>query len=224
MSACYPIHLNVRDRLCVVVGGGGVAERRVYGLLEAQARVRVVAPKVTSKLAQWAAEGYIVYLPEPFQPNHVEGAFLVFAATNVRVVNALVARSAREKGILVNVADMPDEGDFLVPSVVRRGELCLSVATGGNLPMLTAQIADELAELYGAEYEPLVALLGKLREEILQATGSNEACRKEALSALKALIPQMLHTLRDGCNPEPAVRTALASWLAPADPHEERAK
>ncbi|HLI49963.1 MAG TPA: bifunctional precorrin-2 dehydrogenase/sirohydrochlorin ferrochelatase [Chthonomonas sp.] len=224
MKPLYPIFLDISDRLCVVIGGGPVAERRVGGLLDAHARVRVVCLTATERLQQWAAMGRIELRMEPFQPVHLDDAMLVFAVTNEHTVNEEVARSAKERNLLVNVADAPEQGHFIVPSVVRRGDLCLCVATGGQQPKLTAQIADELAERYGTEYEKLLQLLGKLRSEILTATATDPQLRQEALERLHEQTPKLLAMIRAELDPEPEARAVLNQllrpWLSQSSPKE----
>lgn len=216
MKPFYPILLDISNQLCVVIGGGPVAERRVGGLLDAHARVRVVCLTATERLQQWAAIGRIVLRMEPFQPAHLDGAMLVFAATNERSLNEEVARIAKERNLFVNVADAPEQGHFIVPSVVRRGDLCLCVATGGQQPKLTAQIADELAERYGIEYEKLLQLLGKLRSEILSTTATDPQLRQEALERLHAQTPKLLAMIRAGLDPEQEARAVLDPLLRPS--------
>ena len=183
MSAFFPLYVNIMGKCCVVVGGGPVAERKVNDLLEAGASVRVVSPTLTERLQAQAQDGIIEWLPILYTSTAITGAWLVFAATNARDVNTQIALDANERHLLVNVADEPEEGSFIVPSVVRRGGLCLSVSTGGANPMLTRKIADELRGQYGQEYSLLVELLGQLRAYI-KASTDIPALRREALSQL----------------------------------------
>ena len=163
MSLLFPLYANVVGKRCVVVGGGKVAERKVADLLAAGASVQVISPDITPVLARQAAAKVLEWLPAPYAPEHLEGAWLVFAATNIRAVNAQVSQDAADRRCFVNVADAPEEGGFLVPSVVRRGDLCLSVSTGGNNPILARKVAQELQTRYGSEYGLLVELLGQMR-------------------------------------------------------------
>ncbi|MDP8950405.1 MAG: NAD(P)-dependent oxidoreductase, partial [Actinomycetota bacterium] len=108
----YPIFLDLSGRRCVVVGGGEVANRKARKLLQARARVVVISPEIQPELESVAVEIH----RRPYTEGDLEGAYLAFAATNVREVNAAVAREAQERGVLVNVADKPSEGDFALPS------------------------------------------------------------------------------------------------------------
>src|SRR5918998_2049643 len=124
-AVLYPLFMDVAGRRCVVVGGGGVAARKARGLLGSGARVTVVAPEVAPEIKAMEVK----VERRPYAPGDLAGAALAFAATDRREVNAAVAREARESGIPVNVADRPAEGDFALPSVLRRGGV-----RGGELP------------------------------------------------------------------------------------------
>ena len=179
----FPLYANVDGKQCVVVGGGPVAERKVADLQEAGAAVCVVSPAVTAQLRQQAEAGEIEWLSVHYAPEHIADAWLVFAATNDRAVNAQVAQDANACHLFVNVADGPEEGSFLVPSVVRRGDLCLSVSTGGANPMLARKVASELEAQYGDEYGLLVELLGQMRAYTKVRT-SAPSLRRAALARL----------------------------------------
>jgi precorrin-2 dehydrogenase/sirohydrochlorin ferrochelatase len=183
MSRFYPVYLNVAGRLCVVIGGGAVAERKIAGLLEAGARVRVVSPEAAPGIIELAGRGTIEYHSTRYEHEYLKDAHLVFAATNARDVNAQVAAHARSLDIPVNVADAPDDGSFVVPSVVRRGEFCLSISTGGNNPMLAARLATEMQARFGPEFGAFVELLGDVRDTIKEWT-SDTTVRRQAVAAV----------------------------------------
>lgn len=161
----YQLSLNISGRLCVVIGGGRVAERKALSLLEAQAQLRLISPQLTERLHQLAAAGKIDWLNRCVQPGDIRGAMLVFAATDSALVNAAVAHEARAAGQLVNVADAPELCNFQVPAVLRRGDLSIAVATNGKSPALAAQIRKRLEADYGPEYAFLLGLLGRVREQ-----------------------------------------------------------
>ncbi|MBX3015450.1 MAG: bifunctional precorrin-2 dehydrogenase/sirohydrochlorin ferrochelatase [Caldilineaceae bacterium] len=147
-SAVYPLFLiGLHQQLCVVVGGGPVGERKVSGLIEAQAQVRVISPTATPILQAWGEAGQIEWWPRPYQPGDLAGAFLVFAATNVRAVNGLIAQDARQAGALCNVADAPAEGNFHVPALHRQGGFVVAVGSQqGKNPKLVKQLRDKIAQ------------------------------------------------------------------------------
>ena len=155
MSTVYPLFLNqIAGARAVVVGGGAVGERKVTGLLAAAACVCLVSPTATAHLQSLAQAGQIEWLARPYQPGDLAGALLVFAASDQREVNALVAAEARAARILCNVADAPDEGDFHVPAVLRTDDLVIAVGTGGEQPRRARQVRDRIAAWLGAANPP----------------------------------------------------------------------
>jgi precorrin-2 dehydrogenase/sirohydrochlorin ferrochelatase len=181
--AFYPIHLNLSGRRCVVVGGGRVAERKVRGLLDAGGAVVVVAPDATDGLRALAADGALRWVASRYERSHLDGAFLVLAATDDRMVNARVVDDANGAGILVNGADAPEDGSFITPALVRRGGLVLTATTSGGSPTLAAVVRERLETEYGAEWEAIAELFGGIREQI-KAAGATEAERKDAVRRL----------------------------------------
>lgn len=162
----YPIHLQIENRLCVVVGGGAVGLRKVLSLLRAGARVRLIAPEeeATGRIP----EGVEV-LRRPYRRGDLRGAHLAFAATNSRKVNAAVIREARDLGVLVNGADAPEDGDFTLPALLRRGDVTVSVSTAGRSPALAALIRDHLAATLGHEWSTVLEIAAALRQKQLTA-------------------------------------------------------
>jgi precorrin-2 dehydrogenase/sirohydrochlorin ferrochelatase len=156
----YPIFLDLSGRRCVVVGGGEVANRKARKLLQARARVVVISPEIKPELESVAVEVY----RRPYRKGDLEGAYLAFAATDSREVNAAVGREAKERGVPVNVADRPSEGDFALPSTLRRGRLQVAVSTGGASPTLARRIKDELEGVFGPEWAGVVEELYAARQ------------------------------------------------------------
>ena len=188
----YPVALDLRDRLCLVVGGGPVAEAKVDGLLAAGARVTVVSPELTAALASWAADGRLIHRPHEYGPDDLDGQQLVFAATDRREVTEAVAAEARRRGLWVNAADDPAFCDFLLPSVLRRGRLVIAVSTGGASPALAARMRRDLEALVPAEYEALVELAAEVRSELRARANrpGGEAWRAALGGELIALLAQ----------------------------------
>jgi precorrin-2 dehydrogenase / sirohydrochlorin ferrochelatase len=143
----------------VVVGGGAVATRKASNLLQAGAEVVVVSPEVLPELEDMSVEVH----ERSYEYGDLEGADLAFAATNSREVNAAVAREANALGIRINVADRPAEGDFAVPSTLRRGGLQVAVSTGGASPTLARRIRNELEEVFDPEWAGVVEELEAVR-------------------------------------------------------------
>ena len=145
----------------MVVGGGAVAARKARKLLQAQAEVVVISPEISPKLESVAVE----VLRRRYEPGDLEGAFLAFTATDSREVNAAVSREASERNIPINVADKPSEGDFALPSTLRRGRLQVAVSTGGASPTLAQRIRKELEEMFSHEWAGLIEELNRSRRD-----------------------------------------------------------
>jgi precorrin-2 dehydrogenase/sirohydrochlorin ferrochelatase len=163
----YPLFLDIARRRCVVVGGGNVAERKVGRLLACGASVEVVATSVTPLLAALKGEGKIVHRAADYHEDQLHGAFLVIGATDNAAVNERIARDSRLQGIPVNIVDDPARCDFLLPSIVERGDLVIAVSTGGKSPALARKLRKELEGAYGPEYARLLEILGELREKVI---------------------------------------------------------
>lgn len=159
----FPMFVKLRDRRCMVVGGGHIAEGKIPGLLAAEAKIRIIAPEVTESLAARARDGQIEWLRKTFEPADLAGAYLVVAATSDTDLNHEVFREAEALGILCNAVDDPDYCHFYYPSVVRRGALQIAISTEGLSPALAQRLRRELEAQFGPEYEPWLNWLGAAR-------------------------------------------------------------
>ncbi len=173
----YPICLRVEGRRCLVIGGGKVAERKVWGLLESGACVMVISPELTVGLSRLQSEGKIAWEDRVYQQDDVLGFFLVMAATDDRLVQDQVLADAGRHQILLNVADVPEKCHFILPALVKRGALSIAISTSGKSPALAKRLRRELELLIGRDYEILTEALGLIRPFILQQNlpqGENE--------------------------------------------------
>lgn len=166
--AYYPVFLEMTARPCVVIGGGGVAERKVEALIEAGASVTLIAPALTARLAALVTEGRIRHVSREYRLGDLAGSELAFVATDNGEVNAAVAREGQERGVWVNAADDPAHCDFILPSVLRRGELVVAVATGGTSPALSRAIREELEAYFTEDYAVLAGVAAEVRRELRQ--------------------------------------------------------
>ncbi|MEE9543502.1 MAG: bifunctional precorrin-2 dehydrogenase/sirohydrochlorin ferrochelatase [Thermodesulfobacteriota bacterium] len=164
----YPIFLDLTKRPCAVVGGGVVAERKVKSLIIAGARVTVISPRLSKGLKELVAKKKITHVKGSFEAGSLKGFFLVISAASAKEVNERVADEAREAGAIVNVVDSPLLCDFLVPSLVSRGDLMIAVSTSGKFPALAKKMRQELEKLYGPEYGLYVELLSAIRNKLLK--------------------------------------------------------
>lgn len=179
----YPAFIDLKEKECLVVGGGQVAERKVRALLGAGARVTVVSPAVTKGLQRLNAQGRIRQLSRDYQSGDLRNAFLVVACTSFRQVNQEVAKEAKKRRMLVNVVDDPRWCNFIVPSVARRGDLTIAISTGGKSPALARKIREELQAKFGPEYGAMLKLLGAVRRKLL-TEGRSSANNKTMLTRL----------------------------------------
>lgn len=163
----YPINLKIENSLCLVVGGGAVALRKCRGLLQADARVRVISPKLVPELRALADNGDVEWFERPFVEGDLEDVCLVFAATNSRKVQLLVYEEAGKKKVLLNSADAPRESNFHVPAHFRRGPMIVTVSTGGGSPALSKKLRTQLEEEIVPGYQNVVELMGIIRESVI---------------------------------------------------------
>ena len=159
----YPVSLEVKDRRCLVVGGGGVALRKVQGLVEEGARVTVVAPEVVAPLAEMADRGEIDLERRPYHADAANGWALVFAATDDRETNASVFRSAEETGVWCNVADDPELCSFHLPARIRRGPLQIAIGSAGEAPFVVRRLRQLLERRFGAEWGEWLSAAARYR-------------------------------------------------------------
>lgn len=209
-SMLYPIHLALEGSRVLVVGGGGVAERRVVRLLRAGARVRLVSPDVTAVLQEMRDRGVIEHRGRPFEPDDLDGVVLAFAATDDPEVNHRVADLARASGILVNVADDPLFCDFTLPACVIRDALVISVSTNARSPGLAAALRRRLEDQYGPEWGVLTALVSEARPDLLRL-GLSAAEVTARISRI--LESEVLDLLRAGDLPAARLRLRRALGL-----------
>ena len=158
----YPLFMDLAGRACLVVGAGAVAARKVRSLLECGARVTVVGERPAAAFRALERRGARL-LQRRFRAGDVARQALVFAATDDSAVNAAVAAAARRRGIPVNAADDPPNCTFIVPALVRRGDLTVAVSTGGKSPAAARLVKERIASMLGDEYAALVRLLGAHR-------------------------------------------------------------
>ena len=191
--------IDLSRRPCLVVGAGTVAAEKIDGLLAAGASVRVVAPEATEAIAGLAEEGRIQFEQRRFEPSDVAGAFVVVAATGDLEVEREVARVAEQRGCLVNVADVPELCNFILPAIVRSGPVAVGISTAGASPALAQRIKQEVAELLARPYGALAQRLKELRPWALANIGTY-AERRDFFWSIVGATPDPLEALERGDN------------------------
>ncbi len=149
------------------MGGGQVAERKVRSLLKAGAQVRMVSPHITAGLSKLSETGKIFWHARPFQEKDLNGVHLAIAATNDRKTNEKIFHRCRRRRIWVNVVDAPSQSSFIVPSIVRRGDLMLAISTSGKSPALAKALRKKLEKEIGPEYSAWLKRWGEVRRKVL---------------------------------------------------------
>lgn len=176
----FPMFLKLAARPCLVVGAGSVATSKIASLLEAGAKISVVAPESTPEVRKWVESGKLQLHRRAFQAQDLDGMFLVVAATPFRKVHEEIFREAKHRGVLCNIVDVPELCDFYYPSVVQRGALQIAVSTGGHSPALAQRLRKELEIQFGPEYQEWLVHLAEVRNR-LQATEMDPEERKRLL-------------------------------------------
>lgn len=202
----YPANLLVVGRRCVVVGAGRIAARKIESLLDAGAVLTVVAPRVGAEVAAWAGEGRLELHERPFRPDDLDGAWLAVTATDDPAVNNAVFAAGEARRTFVNSADDPANCSFTLMSVVRRGDIVVTIGTNGRSPALATYLKDHVREEMGPEYETLLELLSEAREEMRAGGRSSEDADWRA-----AIDSGILELIREGRDSE--ARELLRSCL-----------
>lgn len=161
----YPAFLNVKDKKCVVIGGGPVAYRKVKTLEEAGAQVTVIAREFSPLFNKITR---IVKLKRQFITSDLNGAWLVVTATDDKKINRSVAEICRKRNVFINVVDQPGLCSFIAPAVIKRGNITFAVSTGGASPALTKFIRKKIQAIFGVEYIKTSKTLGQLRPKLLK--------------------------------------------------------
>lgn len=162
----YPIALDLRGRVCVVIGGGALAEQKVLGLRDAGARVTVVSSTLTPALEELERRRVIVVQRRPYHWGDLREAFLAIAATEDRAVNPAVFAEAEELGIPLNAVDDVPHCSFIAPAIHRAGPITVTVSTAGKSPAMAVRLKERIAGVVGRDDAELVDVLGSLRPEI----------------------------------------------------------
>lgn len=216
--ALYPAFLDLSHALCLVIGGGKVAQRKIEGLVEGGAkRIRLISPTATAAARSLADQGEVEWLRRKAEVRDLDevaahpGTKIVFLCTSSGPFQREMAAACAERALLVNVADGPAESTFLVGSVVRRGAIQVAISTGGESPMLASNLREKVEQSLDPSYEALCQLLGEVRQEDM---------RKKLPVLLRharmkrILQPDILQLLRDEPEAAPAkVRKILDGVL-----------
>ena len=172
-----PIFMNINQRLCVVIGAGEVAARKVTMLLRAQASVTVYAPEICPTLADLVEAGRIRYQQARFADQQLSGACMVIAATNDLQVNTAVSLAAKANNIPVNVVDAPALCTFTMASIVERSPIVIAISSEGNAPVLARYLRSKIETMLPAGYGRIAAIAGEFRDKVKSKYATSQARR-----------------------------------------------
>ena len=213
----YPVYLDLRGRRCLVVGGGPIATGKVRGLVDAGARVTVVAPNVTAQIEQWHAAAAIEWHARTFAADDLDDQFLVYAATDDADVNARIYALADATGRVANAVDDLDHCNFIAPAIAREGVVQVAVSTAGMSPALAKQIRDRVRDdVLSADTATLAEFLGSWRPEVRRHLDTYE--RRQALweGVLEGCVPRLV-AQGNRAGADAAMREFLRRASLPAD-------
>lgn len=177
----YPINLELKDVEITIIGGGDVAYRKCKNFLAFGKTVKVVSNKFIDEF--YKLKDKIEMIEEIYKEEHIKNSFIVVAATNNKEINERIGICCRKNGKLVNVVDDIELSNYTVPSYIKRGDLLISISTGGKSPSLSSKIKRELEEKYDDSYEEYINFLGKIRKEIIK-NNEDISLRKKKLNEL----------------------------------------
>lgn len=190
----YPINLEIKDMKITVIGGGEVAYRKCKNFLEFCKSVRVISPEFIDNFELIKNKVDLIY--DVYKEEYIKDSFIVVAATNNKEINKNIGIYCRSCGKLVNVVDDIELSNYTVPSYVKRGDLLISISTGGKSPSLSSKIKKELEEKYDDSYEEYINILGEIRQEIIKKY-KNISERKIILNKLVDLSLEELKIIKN---------------------------
>lgn len=189
----FPAFLILKQKSCLVVGGGTVATRRVNKLLKAQARITVVSPCINNELKKLKKSGKIIHIAKKYNKKYLKGMRLVIAASDNEKVNQTVAKKAKQKNILVNVVDKPLSGDFIMPSTIERDPITVAISTGGVSPTLTRMLRAHLEIILPSRFGKLAKVIKLFKNKIKQKLPSIKKRRRFWENVLEDPIAETLY-------------------------------
>jgi precorrin-2 dehydrogenase/sirohydrochlorin ferrochelatase len=188
----YPVNLDIKDRQCLVVGGGAVASRKAQTLIDCEAIVTVVSPEFTLDLKNLEQTSDITLIQRPYQTSDLDEKVLVIGATNDENLNRRVNADAEQRNMLCNIADVPDICNFILPAIIRRGDLCLAISTSGKSPAFAKKLRKDLEKTFGDEYAQLLTLMGEIRKKLLAEEHAPEAHKPIFEKLISHNLPEMI--------------------------------
>ena len=188
----YPIFLKLENRLCLVVGGGEVGARKVKTLLSCGASVALVSLEVVEWLEEKIRQGAVNLVGSHYEERQLEGCFMVIAATDDLELNSRIAEDAEKRGLLCNVVDYPQEGNFILPALIQRGALTVAISTSGKSPALARQIREDLEQRFGPEYADFLEIMGAVRSRLLSESQDSRTNKEKFDRLVKSELLELV--------------------------------
>lgn len=194
----YPVFLDIADKPVVVIGGGAVAEQKIGGLLDAGAKVTIVSPDLNETLTELRDSGRLTHIEREYKPGDIAGYELVFVATDSRAENEKVWAEGRERRIWVNAVDDIPNCDFIMPGIVRKGDLTLAISTAGKSPAMARKVREDLETFLSEDDSALLDLAGEIRRETRERGIEVEGCprcQRDSLDVWNAALDGIVKKL-----------------------------
>ena len=188
----YPVNLDIKDRQCLVVGGGAVASRKVKSLMECGADVTVVSPAFTQSLKNLEPMPNMTLVQRSYETHDLEKKFLVIGATDDEKLNRRIKADAENRNMLCNIADVPDICNFILPAIIRRQDLCVTISTSGKSPAFAKKLRKDLEKIFGDEYALFLTLMGEIRKKLLAEEHAPEAHKPIFEKLIAHDLPEMI--------------------------------
>lgn len=204
----YPIYLQLKNRKCVVFGGGRVAERKVKTLHRYGASVTVISPDLTPELFRMWINAEIICHYRKYHSGDLKGYFLAISATNDPQINREIYEEAEREKTLINVVDEPENCDFYVPAIVRRGDLQIAISTSGRSPAMAREIRKIMESLFDESYEEALKIVGNIRTHLKEEV-DNPVERRRIMDTI--VMPQVMASLQNGTIKQ--VKDKLREWI-----------
>ncbi|MDI6686792.1 MAG: bifunctional precorrin-2 dehydrogenase/sirohydrochlorin ferrochelatase [Desulfobacterales bacterium] len=192
----YPVNLDILNRKCLVVGGGSVGTRKVLTLLSCGAKVTLVSPDISEKLLELAGNGLVAWKKRSYLSSDLNTMFLVIGASDDEELNRQISADAEKLNMPCNIADRPEACNFILPSIVNRGDLMISISTSGKSPAFAKKLRKELEKQFGVEYIEFLRLMGVIREKLLSEKHEPEAHKHIFERLINSDLVEMIKTDR----------------------------
>lgn len=215
----YPVFLDIQDKEVVVVGGGEVARQKLGGLVDAGAKVTVISPELTPEVQKFVDDGQITHVDREYKDGDMNGYFLAFVATDDGAINKVVAGEARSKRIWINAVDDTPYCDFIMPGIVRQGDLVLAISTSGLSPAIARKVREDIEEFLGEDDAELLSLAAEVRRELKDqdvAINDCDRCDRNHLDVWNAALDAEVKKLVSSGERGKAKERLLKSLLAPS--------